>query len=211
MADTYTMDDVANKLGLGAMPDVSVLNQILYKCRHEGLAIYFNEPINGVETNHGTEPLPDREGNVSRVYIGVQPTYFYDCRKAIISPETSIDGNITISTFKSGDEEYYSVTECGTYLQRVSMSFKCFYCICSDIDLLIDKPKSPKNKQKKREDVLDKLIQGISLSILVPMGRKGVWDELRRQDPKLFPILSDGAVKGFFDKQSAIKFPKGRK
>mgnify|MGYP000450364611 CR=1 FL=1 len=71
----------------------------------------------------------------------------------------------------------------------------------------------PIGKLQQREEALKELIEEIGLERLIPMKRIGVWAELTKRDPDLFPFRGkpkDAMVKTFFGESKLISFKRGR-
>jgi len=214
VVNRLSINSVSCELGLGGMPNLQALNQILHISKEKGLPIYFDVEIYGVETSNELKPIINEDGSITKVMVGVSPDYFDDeLRKLIVAPRDSDNFNIIISTFNYGNKNYHSVDKTGMALDCVVLNYSRVYCIRDELDEylrsigLIDELLIPEQQRQ----VLKKLIDEKGVGYLLSLGRKGCWEELQTNSD-LFNT-GKSAMGTFFSANTDLisAFKKGRR
>lgn len=213
MNKKLSLNSVSCELGFGGLPNTQALNQIIHLSKERGLPIYFDAEIYGVESVHGSQPLLNDDGTVTKVLVGISPHYFDENQpKRLTNPSESRDGSIVFSRFTCLDMEYISVDETGMYQEGMALSHERFYCLEDELTNYL-KPGQLKKKSKpqRQKEALIALVLELSVEELRPLGREGVWDMLKKRAPSLF-TTGESSMNQFFNANiDLIAFERGRR
>lgn len=157
-SDKISLNGVSIELGFGGMPNLTALNEILYKSVRNGLNIYFDVAVYGADIHGSFEDILDDQGEVVRVMVEGDSTYINRGCKRLITLDSIHDFNITVSQFSYENKLYYPVEETGMWLEFITLDLNQFYCYRAELDALINKKEKKISIQKSRENTLKKML-----------------------------------------------------
>lgn len=229
------LNTVSVRLGLGGMPNLSALNEILAYVLDGTLRLYFDDDIDGVPIDGSFEQISD-----TKIMVSGESSSLLGRKTLIATNQYGIEKGyqISLSQFTHDGKMYYPVDVTGLWIEFIKLTPNSFYCMKNELDtficnlnrkeetLLNKSTVSAKGKLRKKH-ILERRLdafnafcderkitanlensehQTIYESFIPLMTKRDFYNELQKFDSKLFACAS----KGFYgNKRVNIEFNKG--
>ncbi|PCI73139.1 MAG: hypothetical protein COB38_01775 [Gammaproteobacteria bacterium] len=212
------LNRVSVELGLGGMPNLNVLNEILSYALNGSLPIYFDNDIYGSKVNSTYDRIDE-----SKIMVLGGSSYLQGCKTLVATNHYQFesDFHISLSRFVYKNEEYYPVDESGMWIEFPRMTPTHFYCLADQIQSFKNKKNTNQNRSKKlsRQQELEQAVKlfltsktGVKApdyqrcySFLKEPTQDDLWDMFQKADRKMFR----SGKQDFFKKQNIFKFTEG--
>jgi hypothetical protein len=212
------LNTVSVRLGLGGMPNLKALNEILAYVLDGALSLYVDDDIDGVAIDDSFEQISD-----TKIMVCGESSRLLGRKTLIVTPQYGTESGyqISLSQFMHNNKTYYPVDETGMWLQFRKWNPDSFYCLKNELDTFMDKRNGVKGRrrgltQMKREKALieyfrhetqqmDLTPQEYFVAISEPK-QETLWAALTVYDSTIF---KPNGEEQFFRHQKLIKFPRG--
>ena len=212
------LNTVSVRLGLGGMPNLSALNEILAYALDGTLRLYFDDDIDGAPIDGSFDEISD-----TKIMVCCESSHLLG-RKTLIANNmygTESGYHISLSQFTHDKKTYYPTDETGLWIEFITLPPNSFYCLKNELDTFMDKRNGVKGRRKgltqmKREKALmeyfryvtqqmDLTPQEYYLAINEPK-QETLWAALAVHNPIIF---NPTAKEQFFRNLKIITFKPG--
>jgi hypothetical protein len=212
------LNKVSVRLGLGGMPNLSALNEILAYVLDGTLLLYFDDDIYGTPIDGSFDQISD-----TKVMVQGESSTLSGRKTLIVTAQYGTESacHISLAQFIHNKKTYYPVDETGMWLEFRKWNPDSFYCLKNELDTFMDKRNGVKGRRKgetqmKREKALIEYLRYVTqqddlkpqeyyVAINEPK-QETLWAALVKHNPTIF---NPTAKEQFFRYLKIIKFKDG--